>query len=341
MEVPIGRFAAGITVTTFSSQLEYYSRNEEIPMLEKIDNPQIGKEVRDVQISDQVSLHVGVLRHKTRASSEIGSDRTALYIHGSGTAGNHTIVERPSRWLIDQDLYDTIIMPDRRGCGASTPWDHKPTIREQAQDMEALLDAMGATGSIDVLGLSAGGPIALTHADIDDRVQLVALISSSPTLGRIAWPWNWLVRIGLVPAVMKAMYRRQIGTAEPKYIDYDFMYEMEEPTRQERWARFTEVLSHMPAEYLDSVIYELNSTLDPDNTEIPADVRLEIPVLQVIGTDDETWGSEMPQKYRARFPNLRRSLIEGADHGDALTRSDEFHQALKEILLDIRRGQGA
>jgi pimeloyl-ACP methyl ester carboxylesterase len=295
-------------------------------MLEKVDNPAIGKKVQDVEIARDVKLHSVTLRHQERA------ERTALYIHGSGTAGNHTIVERPSRWLIDQGLYDTVVLPDRRGCGASSPWTQEPTLGDQADDMKVLLDGLGIEEPLDVLGLSTGGPIALTLAHLDDRVQLVALISSSPTLKQIAWPWSWLIDIGLVPAVMKWIFRREIGKAEPKYVDYDFMYDWESPTRGDRWQRFKEVLRHTPEERLDSVMYEFNATLDAENTEIPEDVRLDIPVLQVIGTEDETWGSEIPDKYRERCSQLRRRLIPGADHGDALTRSDEFHEAFKEML---------
>ena len=303
-------------------------------MLERIDNPAIGEQVQDVEIAREATLHTVTLRHEERA------ERTALYIHGSGTAGNHTIVERPSRWLIDQGFYDIVILPDRRGCGASSPWTQEPTLSDQAQDMNALLDALGIEGPLDVLGLSTGGPIALTLAHLDDRVQLVALISSSPTLKQIAWPWNWLIDIGLVPAVMKWMFRREIGKAEPKYVDYDFMYDWENPTRRERWQRFLDVLRHTPEERLDSVMYEFNTTLKPSNAEIPEDVRLDIPVLQVIGTEDETWGSEMPEKYRERFTDLRRQLIPGADHGDALTRSDEFHAVFAKMLKAERENLG-
>lgn len=300
-------------------------------MLSRIDNPDIVQETQDVNIADGVTLHIATVRHKRRTR------RTALYIHGSGTVGNHTIIERPSRWLIDQDVYDTVIMPDRRGCGNSSPWDHKPTIRDQAEDMKSLLDALQINESVDVLGLSAGGPIALTLAYMDDRVRLVGLISSSPTLKQIAWPWNWLIAIGLVPFIMKMMYRREIGKAEPKYIDYDFMYEWENPTRQERWEHFKDVLRHTPADRLDSVMYEFTSTLDPANAEIPDEVQLDIPVLQVIGTEDETWGSDMPEKYVQRFPQLRRRLIEGADHGASLTRSEEFHRAFAQLLQEVRQ----
>ena len=201
-------------------------------MLTRIDNPAITHNVHDVPIAEDVTLHVATLHHAGR------SGRTALYIHGSGTVGNHTLVERPSRWLIDRGLYDTVIMPDRRGCGASSPWTHKPTIRDQATDMQALLNALDIAGPLDLLGLSTGGPIALTAAYLDDRARLVGLIASSPTLQQIAWPWNWLIRSGLVPAIMKLVFRREIGKAEPRYIDYDFIHDWQDPTRTERWQHF-------------------------------------------------------------------------------------------------------
>lgn len=299
-------------------------------MMQKVHNSAIEQTAQDVEIAPDVHLHVATLRHRERTG------HTALYIHGSGTVGNHTIIERPSRWLIDQNVYDTVIMPDRRGCGNSSPWDHKPTLREQADDMQRLLDVLAVDAPLDVLGLSAGGPIALTLAHMDSRVQLVGLIASSPTLKQIAFPWNWLIASGLVPFVMKMMYRREIGKAEPKYIDYDFMYEWDNPTRQERWEHFKEVLRHTPTDRLDSVMYEFTATLDPANAEIPGDVQLDIPVLQVVGTEDETWGSTIPDKYRERLPNLRRRLIEGADHGASLSRSDEFHAAFVELVGSVR-----
>ena len=54
-------------------------------------------------------------------------------------------------------------------------------------------------------------------------------------------------------------------------------------------------------------------------------------MLQVIGTEDETWGSELRQKYRQRLPNPRR-LTEGADHENALTRADGCHEAFADML---------
>ena len=68
--------------------------------------------------------------------------------------------------LIDRGLYDTVILPDRWGCGASSGWNWEPTSGDQAQDMQVLFDALGVEGPLDVLGLSTGGPIALTLAHL-------------------------------------------------------------------------------------------------------------------------------------------------------------------------------
>lgn len=106
-------------------------------MLEKVDNPQIMTRIRDVDISNEAYLHVKFLEHKEDDGPAL------LLIHGGGAGANHTIVERPARWLVDHKLYSRVILPDRRGNGASSPLEHIPTFRDHAEDMQALLDALG------------------------------------------------------------------------------------------------------------------------------------------------------------------------------------------------------
>ena len=158
-----------------------------------------------------------------------------MLIHGGGAGANHTIVERPARWLVDRQVYEKIILPDRRGNGASSPLTEIPTFRDHARDMVALLDAQGETGPLDVMGISYGGPIALTLAAMDDRVRRAILFASSPAM-HFSWPWNWLIGSGLVPWVMKFMYRREIGKAEPRYPDLDIAYE--KSSQREDWEAY-------------------------------------------------------------------------------------------------------
>jgi pimeloyl-ACP methyl ester carboxylesterase len=109
-------------------------------VLTRVNDPADVEDTQGVRIAPDVTLHGATLPHKEPAERE--EARVALYVHGSGTVGNYTIVERPPRWLMDRRIYDSVILPDGRGCGSSSPWTGKPTIRDQARDMQALLDAL-------------------------------------------------------------------------------------------------------------------------------------------------------------------------------------------------------
>ena len=296
-------------------------------MLEKVNSPQVETKVRDVDITEEAHLHVKFLEHKEQDGP------TLLVIHGGGAGANHTIVERPARWLVDQGVYGRVILPDRRGNGASSPLTEIPTFRDHARDMAALLDALGETGPLDAMGVSYGGPIALTLADFDDRVERVILFASSPAM-HFSWPWNWLIGSGLVPWVMKMMYKREIGTKEPRYADLDVAYEQR--SKQEDWEAYKVALNHTPEDRLDSIMYEFKANQLPEYNQIDEQVRVEKPVLRVIGSEDQTWGSDWPEEYQARFPNFKQVIVPNADHKDAVREADRFLEKLVPLLEEER-----
>jgi len=292
-------------------------------MLQKIENPLIETSVRDVNISENAHLHVKLLEHRAFDGP------TLLLIHGGGAGANHTIVERPARWLVDQQVYGRVILPDRRGNGASSPLTHVPTFRDHARDMHDLLDALDESGPLDAMGISYGGPIALTLADLDERCARVVLYASSPAM-HFAWPWNWLIQSGLIPRIMRWMYRREIGKGEPRYPDLDVAYEQR--SKQEDWEAYKRALNHTPRHRLDSIMYEFEANRRPEYTRIDPDVRVDVPVLRVIGSEDQTWGSDWPEVYRERFPSFHQVIVPGADHKDAVREADRFLEALVPLL---------
>lgn len=297
-------------------------------MLTKVETPHIHAQSLDVAIDKGVQLHVEILEHAQRPLKH-----TLLFIHGGGAATNHTLVRRPARWLIDRGLFDRVLMPDRRGNGGSSPITRRMTFADQAEDMQRLLDALGEQGPLTAMGISYGGPIALTLAAIDQRVERVVLLASSPTMNEMAWPWNWLLKSGLLTTYMRWIYKREIGKAEPRIFDLDVAYES--ASVREDWALFRQALHHMPRNRLQSIMLEFAATSDPANAEIPPWVRLDISVLQIIGSKDETWGGELSPEYRARFPNLRRVVIPDMGHKDAIRHADIFLAALaKELCGD-------
>lgn len=292
-------------------------------MLQTIDNPEIKTTVRDVDIAGDAHLHVKFLDHAAYEGP------TLLLIHGGGAGANHTIVERPGRWLVDQRVYGRVILPDRRGNGASSPLTHIPTFRDHARDMIALLDALDEPAPLDVMGVSYGGPIALTQADMDDRIARAILYASSPAM-HFRWPWNWLIRSGLIPWIMRRMYKREIGKADPQYPDLDVAYEQR--SKQEDWEAYKQALNHTPESRFDSIMYEFQANQRPAYTHIDDDVRVEKPVLRVIGSEDQTWGSAWPPAYQARFPNFHQAIVPGADHKDAIREADRFLEKLVPLL---------
>jgi pimeloyl-ACP methyl ester carboxylesterase len=186
------------------------------------------------------------------------------------------------------------------------------------------------------MGISYGGPIALILADIDSRVEEVVLMASSPSLQESAFPWNLLMNSGLLSWWMRGMLKREIGKSdEVRYPDLDRAYEITD--NKENWRVFKKAMNHTPRERLDSMVYEMNATTMAGNTEVPEDVYVQVPVIQVIGDEDETWGGEFPEDYRAQFPNLVRKVLPGMGHKDAIWQADLFLEALEEVLRERRR----
>jgi pimeloyl-ACP methyl ester carboxylesterase len=73
---------------------------------------------------------------------------------------------------------------------------------------------------------------------------------------------------------------------------------------------------------------------NPPNRSIPGEVELDIPVLQIIGSEDETWGGGMPEKYRERFHDFTQVILSDVGHKDALWKADLFLDVLTEYLRD-------
>jgi len=295
-------------------------------MLTKVINPQITAETRKVRVSPQMEIFLKVLTGPRR------SGRSAMYIHGGGGGGsNHTLIERPSRHLVNDGYFDRMLLPDRPGEGASSPMDHPMTIPEHAAVMRAMLDELGEKGPITAMGVSYGGPIALELASIDSRVERVVLIASSPTLRQASGLAGFLARTGLLTMLMKKAVLSQIGKLPPEYPDLDPAYDARK--QSDLVKIYTRALQSTPVEYRDSLLFAQQATLDPTNASISGDYKLDVPVIQVIGEGDEVWGTEIPVEYQARFPNWRRYVVPSAKiHKDVFLKPDTYQSVISQAL---------
>lgn len=294
-------------------------------MLAPVINPAIHSETRTIEIENNCQIFVKIL------SGPVRSGRTAIYIHGGGGGGNHTLIERPSRHLINDGFFDRIYLPDRRGDGASSPLTHCATIHEHAEDMARMLNALQETGPLTAMGVSYGGPIALELAGLDPRMERVVLVASSPNLNQNNGIARFLLKSGILRPLMKSSYRANLGKLPPQYPDFDPAYDARRPG--ELVKMFTDALKHTPRDRMDSMIYSLEATLEEASASASSDLKLDLPVLQVIGEKDEIWGSDLLAEYRVRFPHFRQyRVVGGRIHKDVFLKPDLFYNQLAAAL---------
>lgn len=289
-------------------------------MLKHIHDKAIKEESQEFRVSTDGIIHAKTVR------TESLDKPTALYIHGGGSGGNHSMLTRAARYLVAQGIFSRVILPDRRGSGKSSALERSMTFSDNAADMQALLDAMGVHGSITAMGISYSGPIALTLAAIDPRVNRVILVASSASLRSAKGLKGFLYRTNLLKPIIAAVYGKLVGSLPPSSADFDPIYDASSPT--ELKAIFMDAIKSTPKERLESLLLENASTLDLSNQSIPENLEISVPVLKVIGELDEIWQVEEDASIAARIPHLKTVIIQKAKHQDCFFRADEFYQAI-------------
>lgn len=290
-----------------------------------------------IESENVYTLPSGIHLYAKTIKNDHAGGKTALFIHGGGSGGNHTIVYRPAKWMMDQGLFNRIIMPDRRGAAKSSPITSIMTYKDNAQDLKELLDTMGIHENITAIGISYGGPIALTLAGIDPRIDEVILIASSPSLKPAKGLVGFLYRHKLLDKIVAKVYKKLVGKYDEQYPDFDPSYDSKNVGELKKI--FTNAIMHTPRDRFESLLYENSSTCDLSNQAVSPELKLSIPIYRVIGSKDETWEVELGDTYKSRLPFIDTSIIPNAGHKDVFFRANEFYDAL--IRLYKPRNQTA
>lgn len=305
-------------------------------MLKKIITPEIKSNEKKYEISSGIFINAKVIYREELAGKELAgkelAGRKALYLHGGGIYGDHTLAVRPSKWLVKNEIFDLIILPDRIGSGKSSPFTKQMSIKEQSEIISSLLDVLKIDESITVIGSSYGGLISLMLASIDKKINKVILLSSSPTLANPSGLIKVLGHTGLLKIFLKLMLYIYLGRSKPAFIDQDEFYDLNDTVSFTKLAQ--KVLKHTDRKLLKSMLYKVDSLLDKNNLTIPEDMNLDIPVIQVIGEKDEFWGRDIPEKFKKTLPRLKRSVIKGSSHKDLIQRAEEFHSEAIRLLKE-------
>lgn len=210
-----------------------------------------------------------------------------------------------------------VVTPDLRGYGESAARPGKVTMRELAEDVEALLDELGI-GTAAVVGLSMGGLVAMELALAEPQrwwaLGLVATTAQPVTdeerRERLAAA-ETLETVGLEP-VVETMRERLFGPAcPPEVID--------------------RVVAMMRASNPDGAAAALRGRAErPDYR--PGLQALELPTFVCTGTHD-SWSTEaVTRELVDCLRSPQTVLLEKVGHLPNLERPDEFNRELLRFL---------
>lgn len=290
-------------------------------MLKVKDNLNVKEELKSIDVSNSVSIYTRIMTCKNEG-------KTAIYIHGGGSCGNHSMCIRPAKWMFEKGLFNKMILPDKRGEGASSPLTEKIKITDHALDMKQVLDKLNIQEKVTAIGISNGGPTALTLASIDERIDEVILISSSPSIKSANGLGAFLHKHNLLQPIVKLIYTKLVGKNPAKYPDMDSIYEIN--SNKELKKIFLDAIKSTEKSRLNSLLIQNESTLDVTNGGIDAMIKLDIPIYQVIGDKDEVGETDLSE-YIDRFPKLNSIMVNNADHQACLVRANEFYETLLQI----------
>lgn len=279
------------------------------------------EQVQHYQISSDIKLYCRIISNGQKG-------KTAIYIHGGGSGGNHTMLIRPARWLIEHGLFTKVILPDRRGEGLSTPLSRKLTLQDHAGDMKALLDKLELTEKVTAIGISYGGPIAIELAAMNPGIDEVILMASSPSLKKVKGIQGFLYRTNLLEKITTIFYKRQLGKLSSEYPDFEKVYDLK--NSNELTTHFINAIQHTDKQMLESIMLQNASTLDHSNNSISDDIKLDIPIYQLIGSKDEIWETNIAQ-YNNRLTKIKNYIIEGEMHKGVILNASLFYEGLKKI----------
>ena len=217
-----------------------------------------------------------------------------------------------------------VIAPDLRGHGDSQAVPGPYSMELFADDLNALLDALGVTQKIVLCGLSMGGYAAFAFyrkyaARLAGLVLTATQAGPDSTEARLARMQTANVaREQGLNAIVEGMLPRILS---PK-------------TYQQQPALVEQVRAIMFQTSLEGVLGDLAGLRErPDSKPILS--QISIPTLLLPGADDPIIPLAEAQAMHAAIPGARLEIIPDAGHLPNLENPAAFNQALRKLLEDI------
>lgn len=211
-----------------------------------------------------------------------------------------------------------IIRYDKRGHGLSDCPAAPYSIRNHADDLAGLLDALEVDEAI-LIGISVGGMIALDFAArYPQRIKALVL---SDTAAKIGTEDMWNERINtlransmehLADAILARWFRPNFASRHPA-----------------AFSGYYNMLTRTPLQGYTGTCEALR---DADLRETTGDIS--IPSLVLCGTEDSATPPELVQGLASSLPNAHFELIQEAGHLPCIEQPDQMAATIKQFLED-------
>jgi pimeloyl-ACP methyl ester carboxylesterase len=227
---------------------------------------------------------------------EHGDGLPILCIHGGGSTAMMWSDAFPELAKLGR-----VIAYDRRGCSRSDrpePYE-STTVREQADDAAALLDALTDKPAV-VIGRSYGGAVAVELALLErDRVlALVLLEGDALGVSRTGLEWTREVR-GVL---------QEVAVQEGPDAIYEAL--IDQVMGPQAWESFPEQVRSILTANGPALLAELHY-VEEDLPDADALATIDKPVLLVAASESPPAQRDMTDAMAAAIPDARKTIVDG------------------------------
>jgi pimeloyl-ACP methyl ester carboxylesterase len=230
----------------------------------------------------------GIEQHVQQMGAAAGDVPTAVCIHGIGTDSLASYYFTLAKPLADAGM--RVVMYDLRGHGRSSRPPSGYTLDDYVADLTALLDHLGVTGPVYLVGNSFGGTIAFSFAVRHPaRAAGIAVLESEPATRA----WAEKMAANLTKASTELARGEALAWITVRY------------------GRHTTKLAKSAARMLHSttLVADIPASAVPTDDELRA---LDCPVLAIYGEDSDLAVQAGP--LEALLPRCTTVLVPGQDH---------------------------
>lgn len=216
-----------------------------------------------------------------------------------------------------------VLRIDTRGHGGSTATPGEYTIDELSGDIISVLDALGFTGGVHMIGLSMGGMIGQVIAA--DRPGRFASLMACCTAA--SWTGDTELMQGRIKAVRESGSLESIVAANMER-RYGPGFQKQRPLR---WNALRDTFLGTS---LDGYFGCMNACLT--HNVLPRLGQVDVPTLVLAGSEDPTTPPADNKIIADAIPGARYAEIEGGYHFPNVEFADEFNRIMVDWLREVR-----